>query len=156
MILIPVILLIILLNKTNKNAEQSKASFNKLQSAINELQVQIKNNTLVSSQPTVVEEKFDSEIIPEIMIPRPIVPKEVIPEIQEEIIKEEQEDVLQKVAYSSQSLDILEEELPKPTPKIIQERKIIVPEKSWLEKFKENNPDIEKFIGENLINKIGI
>jgi uncharacterized membrane protein len=31
-----------------------------------------------------------------------------------------------------------------------------VPEKSWWEKFKEQNPDLEKFIGENLINKIGV
>jgi len=30
------------------------------------------------------------------------------------------------------------------------------PQKPWLQKFKEENPDIEKFIGENLINKIGI
>jgi len=27
---------------------------------------------------------------------------------------------------------------------------------SWFERFKHNNPDLEKFIGENLINKIGI
>lgn len=31
-----------------------------------------------------------------------------------------------------------------------------VPELSWWEKFKEKNPDLEKFIGENLINKIGV
>ena len=31
-----------------------------------------------------------------------------------------------------------------------------VPEKSWWESFKDDNPDLEKFIGENLINKIGI
>jgi uncharacterized membrane protein len=31
-----------------------------------------------------------------------------------------------------------------------------VPEKSWSEKFREQNPDLEKFIGENLINKIGV
>ncbi len=30
------------------------------------------------------------------------------------------------------------------------------PEKSWWDNFKEDNPDLEKFIGENLINKIGI
>jgi len=30
------------------------------------------------------------------------------------------------------------------------------PKTSWLESFKEKNPDLEKFIGENLINKIGI
>lgn len=30
------------------------------------------------------------------------------------------------------------------------------PRESWLEKFLRNNPDLEKFIGENLINKVGI
>ncbi|WP_341221494.1 DUF2339 domain-containing protein [Polaribacter atrinae] len=31
-----------------------------------------------------------------------------------------------------------------------------IPKKSWLASFKEKNPDLEKFIGENLINKIGV
>lgn len=35
-------------------------------------------------------------------------------------------------------------------------KEVVPPKKSWLETFRENNPDIEKFIGENLINKIGI
>ncbi|WP_153796406.1 DUF2339 domain-containing protein [Foetidibacter luteolus] len=30
------------------------------------------------------------------------------------------------------------------------------PEESWFDKWLRNNPDIEKFIGENLVNKIGI
>ncbi|MEJ5055295.1 DUF2339 domain-containing protein [Sphingobacterium sp. MYb382] len=32
----------------------------------------------------------------------------------------------------------------------------LVPELDWFERFRRDNPDIEKFIGENLINKIGI
>ena len=39
-----------------------------------------------------------------------------------------------------------------PTPRPIP----IPPAKSWWEKFKDDNPDLEKFIGENLINKIGV
>lgn len=31
-----------------------------------------------------------------------------------------------------------------------------IPKKSWMASFKEKNPDLEKFIGENLINKIGV
>jgi len=42
---------------------------------------------------------------------------------------------------------------PAPAPK---PRVVLPPEKSWWENFKEQNPDLEKFIGENLINKIGI
>lgn len=33
---------------------------------------------------------------------------------------------------------------------------IFEPKKSWYESFKEKNPDLEKFIGENLISKLGI
>lgn len=43
---------------------------------------------------------------------------------------------------------------PKPMP--VEKPKPVVPQKSWFETFKENNPDLEKFIGENLINKLGI
>ena len=42
------------------------------------------------------------------------------------------------------------------SPTAFKEKPKVVSEKSWFEKFKENNPDLEKFIGENLINKIGI
>ncbi|HMR17507.1 MAG TPA: DUF2339 domain-containing protein, partial [Mariniflexile sp.] len=45
----------------------------------------------------------------------------------------------------------------KPVPQPINTpRPVQAPKKSWYETFKENNPDLEKFIGENLINKIGI
>lgn len=42
---------------------------------------------------------------------------------------------------------------PKETAKRIQPP---APKESWLEKWFKNNPDLEKFIGENLFNKIGI
>jgi len=42
---------------------------------------------------------------------------------------------------------------PAATPK---PHAVLPPQKSWWENFKEQNPDLEKFIGENLINKIGI
>jgi uncharacterized membrane protein len=44
-----------------------------------------------------------------------------------------------------------QEQRPEPKPYIEQE-----PSKTFWENFRENNPDLEKFIGENLINKIGI
>jgi hypothetical protein len=31
-----------------------------------------------------------------------------------------------------------------------------VPQKSWYDKFRENNPDLEKFIGENILSKVAI
>lgn len=42
-------------------------------------------------------------------------------------------------------------------PKEVQKPTVTLPErKSWWENFKEQNPDLERFIGENLINKLGI
>ena len=44
-------------------------------------------------------------------------------------------------------------------PKVVfqkPEPKPYIPKKSWWENFKDQNPDLEKFIGENLINKIGV
>ncbi|AOW09482.1 DUF2339 domain-containing protein [Flavobacterium gilvum] len=47
---------------------------------------------------------------------------------------------------------------PKPISPTFEpkEKVIFEPEKTFWENFKEKNPDLEKFIGENLINKIGI
>ena len=73
-----------------------------------------------------------------------IVPPTIIPINKEEI---EDKKPIEKVAFSADSVA---------TPKPVQERKPYVPEPTFWEKFKENNPDLEKFIGENLINKIGI
>lgn len=50
------------------------------------------------------------------------------------------------------------EEVSSPKPEKA-EKKPYIPEESYItfwERFRENNPDLEKFIGENLINKIGI
>ena len=153
MILIPVILLIILLNKTNKNAEETKASFNRLHSQIKDLKEEINKISQVQPSTNIAEKITEREDITQIIVPDEPIVEEIFSEQKAEI--QEEEPVLRNTAYSLTPNDILELETPIVSP-IVTERKIVVPEKSWLEKFKENNPDIEKFIGENLINKIGI
>ena len=44
----------------------------------------------------------------------------------------------------------------KPAVKEVEKKPIIQPKRSSWEVFKEKNPDLEKFVGENLISKIGI
>ena len=88
------------------------------------------------------------EIIPKPIIPEPIITEPIIPEGVEQIFEEP---ILEK------PIEIFEEtpveelvETPYTAPKPY------IPQKTWFETFKENNPDLEKFIGENLISKIGI
>lgn len=144
MILIPVILMIILLNKTNRNAEENRNSFNRMQSEIRELKEKINQISQIPVATNNVEKTIEEKIPPE----------EIVPQQKIETFVNEFPEVVQKVAFDSKSTLFSEERVAQ--KQYIPERKIIVPQKSWLEKFKENNPDIEKFIGENLINKIGI
>jgi uncharacterized membrane protein len=46
--------------------------------------------------------------------------------------------------------------IPEPEYRKPVQQTPVVPKKSWWENFKEQNPDLEKFIGENLISKIGV
>ncbi len=76
-----------------------------------------------------------------------IIPPTIIPIYNEEGIDKNK---IEKVAFSTDA-----KTASKPI-KFHVEPKPYVHENSFWEKFKENNPDLEKFIGENLINKIGI
>ncbi|GAA4463343.1 DUF2339 domain-containing protein [Nemorincola caseinilytica] len=62
-------------------------------------------------------------------------------------------------AMAAYVADTVQEEPTAPhtdAPKYGQEMYEPAAEEGWLEKWGRNNPDLEKFIGENLINKIGI
>ncbi|MFZ0597233.1 MAG: DUF2339 domain-containing protein, partial [Flavobacterium sp.] len=86
------------------------------------------------------------------------------PEIAEQVIDEKiTDEQLEKIALSptieniGKPIEIKPVESNLTEPKPIQKTIIPAePEKSFWEKFKEQNPDLEKFIGENLINKIGV
>lgn len=138
--LILLILIIILLNKTSKNAAETKIALEQLKSSLKELKSQIKSNPETLQSSTEIEKAVQPKIIPEKTILEEIKPQKAEPEV-----------TFQNVALSTKSREITEQK-----PKRPYSQEILPPKKSWLEKFKEENPDIEKFIGENLINKIGI
>lgn len=87
-----------------------------------------------AEKPTTVEKPI---IIPEKNVPEVIKPVVVAPVMEKPIA------VAERVAFQ-----------PEPIPFPVS--KPTVPKKSWFETFKEKNPDLEKFIGENLISKFGI
>lgn len=86
-------------------------------------------------------------------------PKAVI--VAEKAILEE-EQLEESIVIESPVIErVFEEAAPKISYIKDDEREIeiqeeFIPKISWFKSFKEKNPDLEKFIGENLINKIGI
>jgi uncharacterized membrane protein len=80
-----------------------------------------------------------------------IAPTKVIVKTQEIKIAEKEEKSVEKEPVLAASKNIIRK--APPTPKKTVPAK---PKPSILEVFKQKNPDLEKFIGENLINKLGI
>ncbi len=157
---------IIILSKQKQNASENQKNIKNLETKIDDLKKQITSRNIVLqdeqktnltsgvapiTRETYTEKEVETE--PEIQL------SEISEDyIQEEILSTEEQSAI--AAFNSDDAPIeIHEEAPQytipPIPEVVKEEPKI-PQKSWLEKFKENNPDIEKFIGENLINKIGI
>jgi uncharacterized membrane protein len=81
----------------------------------------------------------------------PIVPaKNIIPPVEQAVVKKEEEVLQFRPVVPG---NIIEKKTVQPRTYIPQPQ---VQEDSWWDKWVRNNPDVEKFIGENLFNKIGI
>lgn len=137
-----------------------KGRFNHLENDIQKLNKRIdllktveKPAEIIPVAPIPVAKKEEFKIEPEQSN------KAIFEPTQPEAIKEKiSDEQLEKIALSS-NID----NIPKPIesrplePKPVQRPIVPVePQKSFWENFKEKNPDLEKFIGENLINKIGV
>jgi uncharacterized membrane protein len=83
-----------------------------------------------------------------VVAPEPVKPI-VVAYVAKEIVEEKKEEVV----FSTDNISIPKPLPPKPEPKVYVPQE---PTKSFWQNFSEKNPDLEKFIGENLINKIGI
>jgi len=113
----------------------------------------------VTVTPTVVEpavKPVEDKIVPEIII-APVIPPVVnIPPVIEP----------ENVPLDVPEVILIDETVPQiPTVETITEQQIVeprkpvtpyVPEQSWYDRFRENNPDLEKFIGENILSKVAI
>ena len=139
LLLIVLVFLIIINNKISKKFLRLNEIIQNLTERVRNLQEKVASNAVpVKEEKVIVSEVISKPIIVE----KPII---VVPEKVE---------IQDKTFTTLKVLDPIEGK--KSLQKTIREPVKYVPKKSMLERFKEKNPDIEKFIGENLINKIGI
>lgn len=162
------VILILLINFSNSKSRDIKMHdlLDGLQRKVDAIQKELSERTigverirdkseapLVETKPILFPEKSVPETInPHWVSPKPVVSEKPIPEIVKPVA--EKPLVEQPLIHqSTKPVDRVEFQ-PSTNPK--QVAQTVVPQKSWFETFKENNPDLEKFIGENLISKIGI
>lgn len=150
------VFVIILLNRVNRTSADTKNSIDKLQATIDDLKSQIFRNSPLSASSQDSEANKRAEIFPQSIVPEKKIPEKIV---LQEIKKPEEEtpkEIVERIVFSSKTERLKSEKTENPISESVFEEQKLPPQKSWVEKFKENNPDIEKFIGENLINKIGI
>ncbi len=134
-------------NIEDRIEDKIEEKFKELYKKIDDLKV----TEQLPEKPIVVPEVVNPKIVPEELIP-PMVIEKTEPLVFIPIEKEISEEKSEKIVFSMDNVSA-----PKVQPKT--EPKVYIPEepsKTFWENFRENNPDLEKFIGENLINKIGI
>ena len=145
--IIIIVLILMLLSNVNSKFQSLQDSIFRLNDRINELTKEIKlskESKIFSTE--ALKDVFKEEAVtkkPEIVVeqPKPVFEAEkIIPSVVRKFAH--QEENKEKIVFNA--------------PSTSREKPSQVSDKSWFEKFKENNPDLEKFIGENLINKIGI
>ncbi len=148
LLLIIIVLVIVIMNNQNAKFDNLQNSISRLQQRINDLNKRLDEKKETS---TVTEEK---KLETTLHISKEENKTPVFAKIDEQkVIEQNVEPILKEESNEPLQVDIAKE-VVKP---IIEKKQIFVEsKKSWFEKFRENNPDLEKFVGENLINKIGI
>lgn len=142
--LLLVILAVLFINFSKSKTRHSRTEelLHSLHKKVNALQEELNEKAVVKQE--VVQTQKPIIVSEPIVIPKKIIP-EIIKPVVEELVDEKPIQVQERVEFQV-----------KPEPVPFSPPKSVVPQKTWFETFKENNPDLEKFIGENLINKLGI
>lgn len=139
------VIVIILLTSINSKFQHLQDTVYRLHEKINELRDELSSKSVQDISKVAPEIRKES-----VSVPKPIVEEKTIEKPIE--VVEKTPEITPVVAPVKVEI---KEEVTHQIP-IIETAQPREPEKSWFETFKENNPDLEKFIGENLINKIGI
>ena len=112
----------------------------------------LKGSEKLPEKTIAASETVKSKVSPEELKP-PIVIEKTEPLVFIPIDKEISEEKSEKIVFSMDTISAPKSVQSKPEPQAYVHEE---PSKTFWENFRENNPDLEKFIGENLINKIGI
>lgn len=155
-LLLVLILLVVIFNSAKNN------KLTRLEQKLQNVENYLKNIQFTQSQQTVTQKT--ETITEQVKTPTPPVSQEKsIPHTNQtppikEVVKEtvsiiEHKTESVEITITETELHIQEEPINKPPQTAVKPN---IPKESWYDTFRKNNPDLEKFIGENLVSKIGI
>ncbi|MEO6302405.1 MAG: DUF2339 domain-containing protein [Bacteroidia bacterium] len=151
--LLVVIIVLLILFHAIKNAKLKKSE-DRLTNIENYLKAVSFSQSKKVAETTQKTETIKEE--PEKIVP-PVKPTIIPPKIVEEpviVVKDEIPPPIKEVEkVTVDQTEPIKVEVNQPQKQPI---KPVVPTESWYSKFRKNNPDLEKFIGENIVSKIGI
>lgn len=154
-LLLVVILLLIIFN-SSKNSKLKKT-----EERLSNIENYLKKVSFSQTQNTSPSNMLSTEVVKDVhekVVP-PIPPVTVPPVVIEEpvIIKETITAPIKEVEKTEKvEAPIAQPIKAETTPQPQQASKPMVQQESWYAKFRKNNPDLEKFIGENILSKIAI
>lgn len=134
-------------NIENRIEEKIDEKFKELYKKLDDL----KGSEKLPEKPIAVLELVKQKVTPEELKP-PVIFEKTEPMVFIPVEKEISGEKTEKIVFSMDNASAPKVQ-PKPEPKVYVREE---PSKTFWENFSDNNPDLEKFIGENLINKIGI
>lgn len=140
------IIVLILFIKSQSRDVKIQESLSSLQKKLDLIQKELADKPEVKTQTAEKLEQLFEKVKPV------IVPERIIPIVEKLTLEQP---IIQQSTIE-QSVEVVAKFEMKPAPTSYISPKPAVPVKTWYETFKENNPDLEKFIGENLISKFGI
>ncbi|MFV0541045.1 MAG: DUF2339 domain-containing protein [Aestuariibaculum sp.] len=155
------IVLVIFIVTTNTKLKRLQDTVNGIDQKFNRLERTLKQDVETSQKPisqTLADKNVAAPTVlkPEIKQPE-VKPEEIRPVIKEELKVEDKQVITSKSTAAKPEIEKIQVSEVIEGRRAVTDKKPIAPQKkSWFEKFRENNPDLEKFVGENLINKIGI
>jgi uncharacterized membrane protein len=144
-VIIIIILLIVIAVRSGRKSTLDEVAYrlSDLSLEIRELRKQIEK---LSNQPGISSAPPPPEIV------KPAAPIPTREETKPVITTVPKEEAVQKQFVPEKSIPVFEAPSPKPKAEPVHQE----PKAGWYDTWLKNNPDMEKFIGENLINKIGI
>lgn len=148
-LLLVVILLLVIFN----SAKNSKIS--NLERKLSNIEEYLKKIQFIQSQQTVSKKTEHTEESVQKPI-HPVVPPVItVQKTEEPVVTPVNNPVQQPIKEVDKKPEV--QQIQKTVQQIVQQPlKATAPKESWYENFRKNNPDLEKFIGENILSKVAI